>query len=63
MKQIQLYLIAAAVFCIAAVFSSQPRLAIAQQPKGMQWALDQMDDDNDGAISRSEAKWRTSCRA
>ena len=58
MKQIQLYLIATTVFCIASVFNSQLRLAIAQQPKGMQWALNQMDDDNDGAISRSEAKWR-----
>ena len=40
------------------VFILQLRVAAAQQVRGAQWVLQQMDDDNDGAISRSEAKVR-----
>ncbi|MDO7714463.1 MAG: hypothetical protein MUP93_06270, partial [Pirellulales bacterium] len=47
-----------AVFYIAVVFIGQNQTAVAQQPKGMQWVLQQMDQDEDGAISRSEAKER-----
>ena len=41
-----------------AAAQQSPVAAVAQQSQGMQWALKQMDKDDDGAISRSEAKGR-----
>ena len=58
MKQGSLFIFVATVFCFSVGFISQTQTAVAQQPKGMQWALKQMDEDDDGAISRSEAKGR-----
>ena len=60
-KQGILIIFVATVFCFSVGFIGQNQKAGAQQSKGMQWALKQMDEDDDGAISRSEAKgkiWR-----
>ena len=56
MKQGILIIFVATVFCFSVGFIGQNQKAGAQQSKGMQWALKQMDEDDDGAISRSEAK-------
>ena len=56
MKQGSLFIFVAIVFCFSVGFIGQNQTAVAQQSKGMQWALKQMDEDDDGAISRSEAK-------
>ena len=58
MKQGSLFIFVAILFCFSVGFISQNQTAVAQQPKGMLWALKQMDEDDDGAISRSEAKGR-----
>ncbi|MBT3211975.1 MAG: alpha/beta hydrolase [Planctomycetaceae bacterium] len=58
MKQANVFMLVTAVFCVVGVFIGQCQKAVAQQPKGMQWVLRQMDQDDDGAISRSEAKGR-----
>lgn len=58
LKQVNLLMLVTAVSCGAGVLIGQHQKAVAQPPKGMQWALRQMDDDDDGAISRSEAKGR-----
>ena len=58
MKQGSLFIFVATLFCFSVGFISQNQTAVAQQPKGMLWALKQMDEDDDGAISRSEAKGR-----
>ena len=55
-KQGSLFIFVAIVFCFSVGFIGQNQTAVAQQSKGMQWALKQMDEDDDGAISRSEAK-------
>jgi acetyl esterase/lipase len=57
-KQGSLFIFVAILFCFSVGFISQNQTAVAQQPKGMLWALKQMDEDDDGAISRSEAKGR-----
>ena len=58
MKQGSLFIFVAILFTFSVGFISQNQTAVAQQPKGMLWALKQMDEDDDGAISRSEAKGR-----
>ena len=58
MKQDSLFILLATAFYVSVGSISQIQTAVAQQPKGMQWALKQMDEDGDGAISRSEAKGR-----
>ena len=58
MKQDSLFILLATVFYVSVGSISQIQTAVAQQPQGMQWALKQMDEDDDGAISRSEAKGR-----
>lgn len=57
MKQRSLFIFLVA-FYVSVGSISQIQTAVAQQSQGMQWALKQMDEDNDGAISRSEAKGR-----
>ena len=58
MKQDSLFILLATAFYVSVGSISQIQMAVAQQPKGMQWALKQMDQNDDGAISRSEAKGR-----
>ena len=58
MKQVSFFIFVASVFCFLVGFIGQNQTAAAQQPQGMQWVLKQMDEDDDGAISRSEAKGR-----
>ena len=58
MKQNSFFIFLATVFCASGGFIGQHQIAGAQQTRGMQWALKQMDEDDDGAISRSEAKGR-----
>ncbi len=58
MKDCSRSVFVATVFCVSVGFIGQNQTAVAQQPKGMQWVLQQMDQDEDGAISRSEAKGR-----
>ena len=58
MKQDSLFILLATAFYVSVGSISQIQTAVAQQPKGMQWALKQMDQNDDGAISRSEAKGR-----
>ena len=57
MKQRSLFIFLVA-FYVSVGSISQIQTAVAQQSQGMQWALKQMDEDDDGAISRSEAKGR-----
>ena len=58
MRRIKIFIITTILTCVAGVFIDHHQVAIAQQPKGMQWVLKQMDQDSDGAISRSEAEGR-----
>ena len=58
MRQSEISKCVTTMFCGAVVFIGQLQLTVAQQPKGVEWVLNQMDQDNDGAISRSEAKER-----
>ena len=58
MKQDSLFILLATAFYVSVGSISQIQTAVAQQPRGMQWALKQMDQNDDGAISRSEAKGR-----
>ena len=58
MKQRSLFIFLVAAFYVSVGSISQIQTAVAQQSQGMQWALKQMDEDDDGAISRSEAKGR-----
>jgi acetyl esterase/lipase len=57
-KQRSLFIFLVAAFYVSVGSISQIQTAVAQQSQGMQWALKQMDEDDDGAISRSEAKGR-----
>ena len=58
MKQRSFFISVVTVFFSLFGFIGQNQTAVAQQSQGMQWALKQMDEDDDGAISRSEAKGR-----
>ena len=58
MKWMRFVVAGAGPIFFVCVFILQLRVAAAQQVRGAQWVLQQMDDDNDGAISRSEAKAR-----
>ena len=58
MKQDSLFILLATAFYVSVGSISKIQTAVAQQPRGMQWALKQMDQNDDGAISRSEAKGR-----
>ena len=58
MKQRSFFIFVVTVFFSLFGFIGQNQTAVAQQSQGMQWALKQMDEDDDGAISRSEAKGR-----
>ena len=58
MKQRRFFIFLVTAFYVSVGSIRQNQTAVAQQSQGMQWALKQMDEDGDGAISRSEAKGR-----
>ena len=58
MKKVIGFVFGASAFCFLFGFIGHNQTAVAQQSKGVQWAVKQMDQDGDGAISRSEAKGR-----